>query len=163
MPYTMFLLQTGKEMKNGKILSADIWRWLGLLSNRCLPCNRMISSETDRGSFKNWLFFEGNATCTYLLHPSQEYFQARNIPRSDARHRNQKITTGFLSRKRFPPRVVQSCSDSFSSLAVDDPHAAIDFFSTTTISCVTCLDPHHTTSLCVACHHHFVCRLSPPL
>jgi hypothetical protein len=67
--------------------------------------------------------------------------QARNILRSDARPRNQKITMGFLSRKRFPLWVVQSCSDCFSSLTltVDHLHAAADIFSP---------------------HHHIMCRLS---
>jgi hypothetical protein len=37
LPYRMFLLHARKEMKSGKILPLDIWRWLGLLLNRRLP------------------------------------------------------------------------------------------------------------------------------
>jgi hypothetical protein len=48
LPYRMFFLHARKEMKSGKILPLDIWRWLGLLLNRCLPCDRRILSETDR-------------------------------------------------------------------------------------------------------------------
>jgi hypothetical protein len=75
--------------------------------------------------------------------------RAKNIARSDAGHRNQKITMRFLTRKRYPPRVVQSCSHNFSSLVVDDPHAATDVFPPHQHFAYR--HHHCTTTLCVAC------------
>jgi len=125
-----------------------------------------------RGPARNITWGGFLARSNELLAPSQEYFQpknlpelgiqprnpperriqARNNPRSDARHGNQKITMGFPHRMRFPARVVQSYSDSSSSLTSHSrpsPRRCRHFLSTTPPLCVS-----------PAFDHRLMCHLS---